>query len=28
MEDMAKGNIASLLGTSSVFLDECIRANT
>lgn len=28
MEDMAKGNIASLLGTSSVFLDECVRANT
>lgn len=28
MEDIAKGNIASLLGTSSVFLDECVRANT
>lgn len=27
MEDIAKGNIASLLGTSSVFLDECVRQN-
>ena len=28
MEDIAKGNIASLMGTSSVFLDECIRMNS
>ena len=28
MEDIAKGNIASLLGTSSVFLDECVRMNS
>lgn len=27
LEDTAKGNIASLLGTTSVFLDECVRAN-
>lgn len=28
MEDMAKNNIASLVGVSSVFLDECVRANS
>lgn len=28
MEDIAKGNIASLMGTSSVFLDECTRMNS
>ena len=28
MEDIAKGNIASLMGTSSVFLDECVRMNS
>ena len=28
MEDIAKGNIASLLNTSSVFLDECVRMNS
>lgn len=27
MEDIAKGNIASLMGVSSVFLDECKRMN-
>lgn len=27
MEDIAKRNIASLMGTSSVFLDECTRMN-
>ena len=28
MEAIAKGNIASLMGTSSVFLDECVRMNS
>ena len=27
LEDLAKGNIASVLGVSSVFLDECVRMN-
>ena len=28
LEDLAKGNIASVIGVSSVFLDECVRANS
>lgn len=28
LEDIAKGNIASLMGVSSVFLDECKRMNS
>ena len=27
MENLAKGNIASVIGVSSVFLDETVRAN-
>lgn len=27
LEDTAKGKIASLLGTTSVFLDECVKQN-
>ena len=28
LEDLAKGNIASVIGVSSVFLDECVRMNS
>ena len=27
MEDMAKGNIASMIGVSNIFLEECIKMN-
>lgn len=27
MENLAKNNIASVIGVSSVFLDECVRQN-
>ncbi len=28
LENLAKGNIASVIGVSSVFLDECVRMNS
>lgn len=28
LEDLAKGNIASALGVSTFFLDECVRQNS
>ena len=27
MEDMAKGNIASMIGVSNIFLEECVKQN-